>query len=117
MYLNMKATKSLFIKSLMFLLIAVTGAQITYAQNTEVKEEQDKAAIITSLIDSKNFMFKAQTVIPMRGRSWQLTSDYDVKIFNDSLISYLPYFGRSYSAPINPSEGGLQFTSTDYEYI
>jgi hypothetical protein len=52
----------------------------------------------------------------MVGRSRQLTSDYDVKVAKDSIISYLPYFGRAYTAPLDPTRGGIQFKSKDFEY-
>lgn len=28
----------------------------------------------------------------------------------------MPYFGRAFVAPMNPSEGGIRFTSTDFNY-
>ncbi len=34
----------------------------------------------------------------------------------DSIVTYLPYFDRAYSAPVNLSQGGIQFTSTDFDY-
>ena len=43
-------------------------------------------------------------------------SGYTLRVNADSVISYLPYYGRSYQAPINPSEGGIKFTSTDFKY-
>ena len=52
----------------------------------------------------------------MSGRTRQLTSDYDVKVTKAQVVSYLPYFGRAYSAPIDPSQGGIQFTSKDFDY-
>ncbi len=41
---------------------------------------------------------------------------YDVTVSRDTLISHLPYFGRAYTAPLNPSESGLDFTSTNFSY-
>jgi hypothetical protein len=35
---------------------------------------------------------------------------------NDTLRSYLPYFGRAYSAPIDGIGGGFDFTSKDFDY-
>jgi hypothetical protein len=52
----------------------------------------------------------------MSGRVRQLTPDYDLKITKSSIVSYLPYFGRAYSAPLDPTQGGIQFTSKDFEY-
>jgi hypothetical protein len=37
-------------------------------------------------------------------------------VLGDSIVSFLPYFGRAYSAPLDPTKGGIQFTSTDFEY-
>lgn len=71
---------------------------------------------VNTMINNKEFIFVADRVNPLRGRSRHLTSEYDVTVKNDSLVSYLPYFGRAYQAPMNPSEGGIQFTSTNFSY-
>jgi hypothetical protein len=34
----------------------------------------------------------------------------------DTLDCYLPYFGRAYQAPIDPSKGGIDFKSFNYTY-
>ena len=54
--------------------------------------------------------------LPARGRSVTLTSPYSVEIRNDSVISYLPYYGRAYSIPYGGGEG-LNFKAplTDYK--
>lgn len=69
---------------------------------------------LSAMIHSGKFTFVAERVNPLRGRARQLTSSYDVKVSKDSLISYLPYFGRSHRAPIDPTKGGIKFTSTDF---
>ncbi|HEX6193693.1 MAG TPA: DUF4251 domain-containing protein, partial [Chitinophagaceae bacterium] len=73
------------------------------------------AANTKRIVDAKNYVFKAQSVTPSRGSLRQLTSDYDLTVAGDSLIAYLPYFGRAYSAPID-SEGGIKFTSAKSDY-
>jgi hypothetical protein len=73
-------------------------------------------ADVSEMINNKSFTFVAEQVNPLRGRSRQLTSEYDVTLKNDSLVSYLPYFGRAYQAPMDPSKGGIQFTSTNFTY-
>lgn len=78
-------------------------------------QEKDPAKV-KALVESKNFIFKADYVNPQSMRSRSLTtSDYDLTIRPGEVISYLPYFGRAYSAPIN-GEGGIKFTSKDFEY-
>jgi hypothetical protein len=99
----------------LLLIIGTSFFQFSYAQD-EKKEKQDaKKAVIKNLIDSQDFDFVAQTVLPQRGVTRQLTSIYNIAISKDSVVSDLPYFGRAYSAPYNPSEVGLKFTSTKFE--
>ena len=68
------------------------------------------------LVRSKSFRFVAQSAMPLRGRTIQLTSQYFMKVMPDTIICDLPYYGRAYSAPIDPTEGGINFTSTDFDY-
>src|SRR4029079_1054284 len=66
-------------------------------------------------VQSKHFVFKAQTVLPTTGGSRQLTTEYEVKLSGDSVVAYLPYFGRAYSVAYG-ERGGIDFTSTKFEY-
>src|SRR5690606_37878184 len=74
-------------------------------------------AEIEQMINNHSFIFVAERMNPLRGRSRILTSSYDVRINNDSLVSYLPYFGRAYRAPVDPTNVGTQFTSTNFTYV
>lgn len=78
---------------------------------------QDKdAAIIQQAIETKNFIFKASSATPQRGRMRQLTSEYELVVRPDTIVSFLPYFGRAFTAPVNPSDGGIKFSSADFTY-
>jgi hypothetical protein len=99
---NKAAGKILFI----VLVLAITNA---------VNAQPDKSAVKSS-VESKQFIFHAQTALPTSGRSRQLTSEYDLRIFPDSLVSNLPFYGRAYSVPYGSGDGGFQFTSTKFEY-
>jgi len=90
-----------------FFIVSFTSAAI-HAQKLDKAEVQN-------LINSKNFVFKAQTVLPMTGASRQLTSEYDVRLLGDSIVTYLPYFGRAYSVAYG-EPGGIHFTSTKFDY-
>ena len=81
-----------------------------------VKAQDLTATQVQNLVNSKHYIFEAQTMTPQRGGLKQLTPGYSLKIAGDSLISYLPYFGRAYTAPINPSDAGYDFVSTDVDY-
>jgi Domain of unknown function (DUF4251) len=95
---------------ILFFIIALAFAATAGAQPA------DKAAAIKNLVDSQNYVFKAQTALPQSGRSRVLTTDYDLKVTKAAVISYLPYYGRAYQAPMDPTQGGIQFTSKDFSY-
>ena len=102
---------------LTLLLVAIsTGWTInSFCQDSKEEKRAKEEAVIKNLIDSQNFVFKAQTALPMGARSRQLTSDYDLVITKETVISYLPYFGRAYSSTPG-APGGLEFTSKDFDY-
>ncbi len=78
-------------------------------------DAQEKTAI-PDLLQTKEFVFVAESVSPMAGRTRILTSLYDVRVTRDSVIADLPYFGRAYSTTYNMSGGGIEFTSTEFDY-
>jgi hypothetical protein len=80
-----------------------------------VLKAQDETSI-KSLIESKRFLFKVQTIMPLSGTVRQSLNEYDIRLYGDSLISQLPYFGRAFTAPMPGERGGFYFTSTDFDY-
>ena len=71
---------------------------------------------VQQLLNSRNYTFVAQYAQPLGGRQIPLTTEYTLTVKGDSLVSYLPYFGQAYVAPINTSDVGLEFTSTQFDY-
>jgi hypothetical protein len=102
-------------KTIFSLVLVVLSLAIGTACGT-ASQAQDNNGNIENAISSKNYTFTAQSVTPLGGRYRQLTSEYDMRVLGDSVIAYLPYFGRAYSAPIDPSKGGIDFTSTNFDY-
>ncbi|MGZ3852052.1 MAG: DUF4251 domain-containing protein [Flavisolibacter sp.] len=105
----MKKHLRISIKHLLSLFAVVLSSTFSLAQQPD-KEQ------VKSFVESKEFTFQARTVIPMTGGSRQLTSEYDVRFLGDSVISYLPYFGRAYTAGYGSDNGGIEFTSTKFDY-
>ncbi|MBA4055591.1 MAG: hypothetical protein C0490_12830 [Marivirga sp.] len=83
---------------------------------TTVTAQDSNETSIQSLIDTKRFVFQVQSVSPARGGLRQLSPGYTLVVLPDTIISELPYFGRAYQATINPSDAGIKFTSTDFQY-
>ncbi|MBO9573873.1 MAG: DUF4251 domain-containing protein [Chitinophagaceae bacterium] len=98
--------------TLLFLSVAIFSC-------TEPKNAQDQAsdqANIGNQIQNKDYTFRARSVSPTGGRTIQLTTNYDMRVSKDSLVTYLPYFGRAYSATPGTTNSGMDFTSTDFEH-
>ncbi|MBC7905109.1 MAG: DUF4251 domain-containing protein [Gemmatimonadaceae bacterium] len=76
---------------------------------------QDSTSV-EAMVNAKNFSFKPHTAMLLGGGVRQLTGGFELKVSKDKLIVYLPYFGRAYSAPLDPSRGALDFTSKSFLY-
>jgi len=74
------------------------------------------SAAIDELIQGKRFIFVANTASPMRGGTRFLTGASDLTIRNDTIISFLPYYGTATSAPMTSDEAGIKFTTYGAEY-
>ena len=98
------------------MVIVLLSCTISIAQQSKEDKKREKRNEIANLINEKNFVFEAQTAYPTAGRQVNLTSPYDVRVSGDSIISYLPYFGRAYVAPVNPDDAGIKFTSVSNSY-
>jgi hypothetical protein len=105
-------------------LFLVLSAQL-YAQTDKATTER--------IIEAQNYVFVATTAYPLNqmdiakvmsrmsgpnnSGSINLTgSSYDLNVKKDSLVAYLPYYGRSYTARIGSNEGGIKFKSKDFKY-
>ncbi|MEO6671616.1 MAG: DUF4251 domain-containing protein [Ferruginibacter sp.] len=71
---------------------------------------------VSEKIANKDFVFVAQSLSPMGGTLRILSSQYEVSVSADSVISYLPYFGNAQQAPSNSADAGIIFTSTEFGY-
>jgi len=103
-----------------------------FATISHVFSQTDKATT-ARIIKDKNYVFSANTAMPMSNQDVNQVlrsfpgsqgggminlsgSAYDFTVTPDSIVAYLPYYGRTYSAPYNSSEGGIKFKSKDFSY-
>ena len=106
----MKTTRMIFF----LLLVAVIGVPTLSAQTRKEKKEMKQQAV-KELVLSEKYKIDVDRALPARGRSVTLTSPYSIEIRNDSVISYLPYYGRAYSIPYGGGEG-LNFKAPISDY-
>jgi len=97
------------ITSIVLLISCKTTQEIAPEKQLTKKEYNDK-------VSQRKYTFKPHQVTPMSGSTRYLSYDYSLRISNDTLNVYLPYFGRAYTAPMDINDSGIKFTSTDFEY-
>lgn len=79
----------------------------------------DRPAVqsVQSLVESQNYVFQARTAQPLRGPVRNVTTPvYTMQVSKDKIVSDLPYFGRAYAAPTDPTRGALEFTLNHFDY-
>lgn len=107
----MKANK-LFILAGLIVLGGITSPAT--AQSKKEKKQKTEQAVRRA-IDAKDYKINVNRVTPMKGGSKHLTSNYSVEVRNDSIYSYLPYFGVAYNIPYGGGKG-LNFNAPISEY-
>lgn len=106
----MKVYSVLRIKPLFLLIVALCNTSVSVAQNQE-------EAGVKNMVEAGDYVFKAEMALPMGGRSRYLTGNYDMKVSEEVIETYLPYFGRAYRAPADLTGGGIRFESKDFKYV
>ncbi len=108
----MKPKLKIYLMALMssVLLLSSCGASQTAAQKLEIANK------VAEKVDKMKFTFKANYAYPTSYKSIYLSSFYEAKVSTDTVYAYLPYYGRAYTAPMNPSDGGIKINSTDFDY-
>lgn len=102
---------------ILLLFSVISFSSLTFAQSKKDKDKM-KEAEVRQMVNDHNYTFQAQYANPIGGGHRYITPDYDVRVTKDSVIAYLPYFGRAYfDVPYNPTDGGIKFTSTKFTYV
>lgn len=98
----------------------------------QVNAQTDKETTL-KIINNQHFTFNATTAMPLAnmevnnilnkmpggngGGMIQLSgSQYQLIVTKDSVEAYLPYFGRAYTATMNPDDAGIKFKSKKFSY-
>lgn len=101
---------TIFIAFLSSILLLSCGSSKTIAEKAKQAQE------LNEQISNFDFKFLATYAYPTSYGSIYLSPYYDVTVSADTVSVYLPYYGRAYSAPMDPRDGGIKFESTDFEY-
>ena len=100
----------------------------------QVQAQTDKATTI-KILEAQNYVFVATSASPLNandinkvlsrmpgytggaGNIILTGASYDLAVTADSVVSYLPYYGRSYTPKMGGiDEGGIKFKSKKFSY-
>lgn len=114
------------LKKLLVLALLLPAAQL---------QAQNNKQTVASAIAAQDYVFSARSAQPLNasdinrvmsrmpgytgGGTINLAgSSYDLIVKKDSVVAYLPYYGRSYTAKIggNPDDSGIKFKSKSFGY-
>lgn len=96
--------------------LAILTLFVALSYGAVAQKKVEKMDQVTKLLESKVFVFNPQSATPSSGGMIQLTSEFYLKINNDTLQSYLPYYGVAYQSRFGNTKSPLDFSSTDFEY-
>lgn len=96
--------------------LAILALIATFSYGATAQKKAERMEQVTKLLESKVFVFNPQSATPSSGGMIQLTSEFYLKINNDTLQSYLPYYGVAYQSRFGNTDSPLDFDSTDFEY-
>lgn len=90
-----------------WIILIVLAAALAGCATTAEKMEREAqtAAQVSEALASRHYTINVLMMYPQRGRAVNLTTSYSVEVKGDSLISYLPYFGRAYNVPYGGGKG------------
>ena len=102
-------------KILVFCLFVVS--MLDGCATTEEKAEQmaELSANVSNALNNRDYKIVIDRMYPMRSSSRHVSFGYSVEVRNDSLFSYLPYFGRAYNMPYGGGKG-LNFSEAIGSY-
>jgi hypothetical protein len=66
---------------------------------SKTEKREMLATKVKDSIDHKTFTINVNMAYPMSHAAINLTSNYSLRLAGDSLISYLPYYGRAFRVP------------------
>lgn len=87
------------------LLGAVLGLPCAVAGQTKAEQKAEKVRKVQECLRADSFAIEVSNAMTMGGHNVSLSPFYSLKVRNDSVFSYLPYYGRAYYVPYDGGQG------------
>jgi hypothetical protein len=110
----MKAKLKFNIRTILVLFVTFLTLTNGFSQEKskkQIREEKklEKQKQISLLVESKEFVFNVQRVVPQGGRTFNPTSPYSVEFKYELINSHLPYIGRGFGGIGYGGDEGMIF--------
>lgn len=106
---NFAAEKGMIMKqvllSLALALLAVIALEGCATAEERAARAAEHAARVKVALTERHYKIRVDHMYPTKGGSKSVSSSYSVEVKNDSLFSYLPFFGRAYQVPYGGGKG------------
>ncbi|MGN6435122.1 MAG: DUF4251 domain-containing protein [Agriterribacter sp.] len=108
-------------KSFYIFSFAIAAMLLCFAQYGCTSTKQAEAVVgaspeqVAQAIQENRWIFRTNRVMPQSGRTRNVTGLYEVRSTADTIVVFLPYFGRAYSgAATMNTQSPLDFRTTDF---
>lgn len=88
-------------------------SSLTQAERAE--RDAKTALAVENALAERRYKVEISMMHPRRGSAVHVSRDFSLEVKGDTLVSYLPYFGRAYNVPYGGGKG-LNFTAPISEY-
>ncbi len=105
--------KRLVLLSLVMLFLAPGSMAAQTRKEEKAAREAAREQQVCDLVESGTFAISFDRANPARGMSRTLSPDYEMKFENNRVTTYLPYFGRAYTAPMDPTKLAIELTDQE----
>ncbi len=99
----------------LIILLLLTGCAMTGGSERSRQREVATIQAVKKALESKHYIIDVDMMHAMHEPSINITSDWSLEVRGDTLVSYLPYFGRAYHVPYGESKG-MNFTAPIKDY-
>ena len=94
------------IQGLLTVIVVAVMGLLSACSTMTAAERAQKALAVEKALASRRYVVDVRMMYPRRGRAVNVSSNYSLEVKGDTVVSYLPYFGRAYSIPYG---GGKAF--------
>jgi hypothetical protein len=96
---------------LAMMLMLFANVTVSAQKKSKAERKAEIARVVKQKVEDKHFKVIVDMAYPMEGPTIPLNQLYSLEVKGDSIISYLPYYGRAYSIPYGGGKG-LNFEGT-----